>query len=90
VSTPHYVRFARAVALAGLAGGCGTAMPVEPQDASVLSDVYVDCTDCTCIDTVDDTGRHDSGLPMCPGIRIILCGCASVGPLPPPDLAVGV
>jgi hypothetical protein len=85
MAVPHYLRFARVLALAGgvasSASGCGTATTSEPPDA-YRTDAFFDCTTCTC-----GEGSTDAGLPICPGQQVLHCGCAAVGPLAPPDLA---
>lgn len=108
---PHYLRFARSLALvSGLgcaAAGCGLATtPSGDAGGSATdtgggatdtgtvvadagtdagndtgADAGFDCTTCTCGLTADD-----AGVPFCSGDAIILCNCAAVGPLSPPDL----
>lgn len=95
MTEPHYVRFARALALVTAFGapGCGTATTLPegdsgaPNDAATIADsgadagASFDCTTCTCGLTADD-----AGVPFCTGDAVITCGCAAVGPLAPPDL----
>jgi hypothetical protein len=84
VASPHYVRFARALVLAGMTSSCGQASTIGPPDAG--TDASFNCASCSCVDLVDDTDLPDGGLPQCLGIRHVVCGCAAVGPLAPPDL----
>ncbi len=80
---PHYLRFARALAMAGGLAGCSLAStPSDAGSDAARVDAFFDCTQCSCDESV-----IDSGLPLCPGLQVIHCGCAAVGPLAPPELA---
>jgi hypothetical protein len=70
------------------AGGetdAGTAVDAASADDSgnVADAGAFDCSTCDC-----GFLAGDSGVPLCTGDAIITCGCAAVGPLAPPDLAV--
>lgn len=91
---PHYLRFARAVALVSVAAsapGCyashqrGEERPdaaradASPQpDAAVLPDAGDPCLTCTCYRNGDPNSCEAHGFWQC---------CATLGPLPPPELA---
>lgn len=99
MTEPHYVRFARAVALVGTlaAPGCGTATAPESDTGSPGNDSGTDAAsiaDASDVDAFFDCTSctcgllaEDAGLPYCPSERIVQCGCAAVGPLAPPDLS---
>jgi hypothetical protein len=90
---PHYVRFARALALAGsLAGASGCYQSNGPEaepdagppvaDAMPGEDAGLTCADCACAfpgGDLSDAGR------TCDSIGLWGC-CVAVGPLAPPDL----
>jgi hypothetical protein len=91
MTEPHYLRFARTLALAsgiaGAASGCGmSTTPGNDTGTGVADaggvDAFFDCASCTCGLTATD-----AGVPFCSGDAVITCGCAAVGPLAPPDLA---
>lgn len=97
MTEPHYLRFARALTLVSMIGGCAATTPESDAgtDAAALDAVVAldigprpaYCDTCTCC-------GHDSGtgtdLPSCPtaccpwggGDGGLICG-----PLAPPDLA---
>jgi hypothetical protein len=86
IMTPHYLRFARALALvSGLAGFGGCADSHERDDAgrsdaAAPADAGLVCDDCECRFGAD-------GGPGAPPECDIEC-CAVIGPLHPPDLPV--
>ncbi len=99
MTEPHYVRFARAMALVGTlaAPGCGTATTPEGDTGATTNDSGTDAAapiaDAGDVDAFFDCTSctcgllaEDAGLPYCPSERIVQCGCAAVGPLAPPDL----
>lgn len=103
MTEPHYVRFARAMALVGTlsAPGCGMATSPQgdsgPPGSDAGTDAAVPIADASDVDAFFDCTSctcgllaADVGLPDCPSERIVQCGCAAVGPLAPPDLpAIG-
>jgi hypothetical protein len=97
MQTPHFLRFARSLALGGsvaIASGCGastaptdTGAPQDVVQSDAREDSQVDpCSTCACAGIVPpDVVAPDSGLPMCSGDMLTRC-CAAIGPLPPPEL----
>lgn len=100
MTEPHYLRFARSLALVSSLGcasfGCGTAMAPPTDAGSSGTDVGSTGTDTgtpmadagpDCTSCTCGLTADDAGLPFCAGDLIIACNCAAVGPLAPPDLA---
>jgi hypothetical protein len=102
MNTPHFLRFARSIALGAgvLVAGCGSSTSpdasspdvsspsdVSQMDSAAPSDANA-CASCYCTGLVPPDAQIDSGntLPECTG-PLTAC-CAAVGPLPPPELSV--
>jgi hypothetical protein len=99
--TPHYLRFARAVALVGSIGGVGCGMATTPDadtgpgspDAAATGDAGTDAAVAT-VDANQPDAYRDCSTCSCGLIAddagLPSCDpvcCVAVGPLAPPDLA---
>lgn len=100
MEAPHFLRFARALALGTtvtVAAGCASSTSPDgsadvasadstAMDSTTPADVNP-CSTCECVGLVPpDASAADSGRASCESLGLVSC-CAAVGPLPPPELS---